>query len=374
VEEKRVLNGRLTLERIQRLVREKAESNVCAVCWHGAGSCVCDKLPPLRLGGEGREFHILMHPSEFLNAGDDAKVLLGAAPGATSLYISGLEEDEARLGALLSKTQGRGVVCLFPGPDAITTDVLMARCAAGDTVRAVGGSGEGVAERSGAGDGEERGEGKVGSGESIGSSIGKDDTASTATTPATASTPTTTAAPPMTTADPASSASSATGGSTAPQFPLDTVVQHIIVLDGTWSQARSMRRHLVKLATDTVGLTSPVTEVQLNPASLDFWTVERGGKSVFKRGNKTRASQEARKGAEDCQRICTIEALALLLLELGEDREAVTMRLIAYVEANNSGLPQAAPRHPPRKARHVPRGQWKAGGQEGAGAAGGGGV
>merc|ERR1712232_78692 len=61
--------------------------------------------------------------------------------------------------------------------------------------------------------------------------------------------------------------------------------------------------------------------VRLQPESLDYWS-RRGGKSIYAR---TQSQPD---------RICTVEAVALLLRELGE-REENCDALIDYVKVNN---------------------------------------
>eukprot|EP00928_Gymnodinium_smaydae_P005382 TRINITY_DN11837_c0_g1_i2.p1 TRINITY_DN11837_c0_g1~~TRINITY_DN11837_c0_g1_i2.p1 ORF type:complete len:202 (+),score=18.31 TRINITY_DN11837_c0_g1_i2:39-644(+) len=96
----------------------------------------------------------------------------------------------------------------------------------------------------------------------------------------------------------------------------------IVVLDGTWNRVKSMKRHLARL-----GCTFP--HVRLDPSSLDYWT-KRGNKSIYAR---TQTQPD---------RICTVEATALLLRELGETEENCDA-LIGYVELNNLRLKNALP-------------------------------
>lgn len=91
----------------------------------------------------------------------------------------------------------------------------------------------------------------------------------------------------------------------------------IVLLDGTWNRVKSMKSHLARL-----GCTFP--HVRLRPESLDYW-VRRGNRSVYSR---TQTQPD---------RICTVEATALLLRELGES-EANCNALIGYVELNNRRL------------------------------------
>eukprot|EP01097_Dermamoeba_algensis_P008975 TRINITY_DN6189_c0_g1_i1.p1 TRINITY_DN6189_c0_g1~~TRINITY_DN6189_c0_g1_i1.p1 ORF type:complete len:126 (+),score=28.25 TRINITY_DN6189_c0_g1_i1:529-906(+) len=67
-----------------------------------------------------------------------------------------------------------------------------------------------------------------------------------------------------------------------------------------------------------------VKHVKLEPQSISFW-MDRGNKSIYARSQS------------QADRICTIEALALLLRECGE-REQTCDSLISYVALNNAAL------------------------------------
>ena len=83
----------------------------------------------------------------------------------------------------------------------------------------------------------------------------------------------------------------------------------LIVLDATWARTRSMCRHFNKM------LKLDIPHIQLQPTTL----------SVY-----------ARKQSQP-DRICTLEAISLLLQELGE-QQAVCDALVAAVRINNSAL------------------------------------
>lgn len=93
----------------------------------------------------------------------------------------------------------------------------------------------------------------------------------------------------------------------------------IIVLDGTWKQVRAMRRHFFR----TEGLRN-VPEIKLDPDSLAYWA-ERGSSSVYARTQS------------QADRVCTLEAIALLLREAGED-EANCDAIIDSVVINNNSV------------------------------------
>lgn len=100
--------------------------------------------------------------------------------------------------------------------------------------------------------------------------------------------------------------SSSTPAATTHSSPLPILT--IIVVDAVWRHARKMAKHLLTLLPE-------VTRVQLSPEQF----------SVY-----------ARKQSQP-DRICTIEALALFLSHCGEKQEECD-RLIACVKINNAAL------------------------------------
>lgn len=93
----------------------------------------------------------------------------------------------------------------------------------------------------------------------------------------------------------------------------------VLVLDGVYNDAAAMFRHLRKR-----GCATP--HVALHPQTL----------SVYRRAQHGYAGSV---GGSDpaALRICTVEAVALLLEELGEPK-ATTTALVAAIEANNAAL------------------------------------
>ena len=103
----------------------------------------------------------------------------------------------------------------------------------------------------------------------------------------------------------------------------------VVVLDGTYNAARSMFRHFKKHLQPSGEC---IHEVALHPNTM----------SVYHRAqsNYAAASSEAiaREGADPLAlRICTVEAFALLLQELGEP-DATTKAFVAGVLANNDAV------------------------------------
>mmetsp|Transcript_4188 Transcript_4188/g.11553 ORF Transcript_4188/g.11553 Transcript_4188/m.11553 type:complete len:292 (-) Transcript_4188:1866-2741(-) len=101
-----------------------------------------------------------------------------------------------------------------------------------------------------------------------------------------------------------------------------------IILDGTYSNAK----HMYKALNRRLGEKAPQS-VALHPTTV----------SVFRRAQKkygAAVSDSIRRSGElDCEscRVCTAEAAALLLLELGGDRE-VQDAIISAIIANNKAL------------------------------------
>lgn len=91
----------------------------------------------------------------------------------------------------------------------------------------------------------------------------------------------------------------------------------IIVLDGTWNRVKSLKRYIQRLGCE-------VLPVRLRPQSLEYW-VHRRSRRIYSR---TQSQPD---------RICTVEAVALILRELGEF-DTVCDELIRYVEVNNMWL------------------------------------
>jgi DTW domain-containing protein YfiP/broad specificity phosphatase PhoE len=102
-------------------------------------------------------------------------------------------------------------------------------------------------------------------------------------------------------------------------------VLRVVGLDGVYNHARNMFSAMKKR------LTNNPPFVALHPTTL----------SVYHRATQNYASASAKsvllKENPDALRICTVEAFALLLKELGEN-ESTTGQLVAAVETNNSAI------------------------------------
>ena len=117
-----------------------------------------------------------------------------------------------------------------------------------------------------------------------------------------------------------------TSPANGPSLPL----LRVVVLDAVYRSARTMFRHLCKARAGCVGR-APLPAVALHPKTL----------SVYSRAQHGYAQASARSvGASadpEALRICTVEAYALLLEELGEEPE-LTAALVQAVVINNDAL------------------------------------
>merc|ERR1712107_497795 len=114
-------------EAMLRRKEERCRGSRCPRCWFpvnssGTNYCVCAKMPPLPFRTRTR-FLIYMHPRDWYNAGDDAKILLSAAPEATDIFVFGRPGDDDRLRAVLEHSHCS--VLLFPDQSAVTVDEFL---------------------------------------------------------------------------------------------------------------------------------------------------------------------------------------------------------------------------------------------------------
>lgn len=108
---------------------ERCSTTRCQRCWFptddsGTNRCICSKLTPLSFRKNVR-FLIYLHPRDWYNAGDDAKILLSAAPDRTELFVFGHPGHDERLREALA--QAPASVLLFPDDSAILVDEFLAR-------------------------------------------------------------------------------------------------------------------------------------------------------------------------------------------------------------------------------------------------------
>lgn len=86
--------------------------------------CICDLIAPLHIGRHHR-IVVLMHCKEFLRTTNSGKLLLLAHPSA-SLLVSGLREHEEQLEEICSRP---GACVLYPSAESITISQFRAQLA-----------------------------------------------------------------------------------------------------------------------------------------------------------------------------------------------------------------------------------------------------
>ena len=106
----------------------------------------------------------------------------------------------------------------------------------------------------------------------------------------------------------------------------------VVVLDAVYRHARTMFRHLNKMVTSP---SQPLQHVALHPKTLSVYSRAQNGYA------QASASSVAKSADPEALRICTVEAFALLLEELGEET-ACTRKFVEAVVVNNEALRPAA--------------------------------
>ena len=103
--------------------------NRCSHCWHDKTQrCICRLVVPRSLTTTLHvKILVLQHSKEFLNPGDDAKLLLALLPPERcALYVYGRKGDLAALRAELDEAP-QHTLLLWPGEGALTVDDWLAR-------------------------------------------------------------------------------------------------------------------------------------------------------------------------------------------------------------------------------------------------------
>ena len=262
------------LRKKQRCV---ASGTKCGRCWLRPRRCLCSKVQlPVALSRPLR-FIVYMSREDYLSGGDDAKLLQVAFPGRTDIFVHGRAGDDARLAAAVAAGDAERTLLLFPDDDAHdSTEWLRARGLLAEVAGGGGGGEDGGCGGAGGGEDGRGGGGRKGSGVCGGSGAGG-------------------------VGGVGGVGSAAASGD---PFPLLT----IMVVDGTWRKARRMARHLEE------HVVPGIPHVKLAPTVL----------SVYQR----RQSQP--------DRICTVEAVAMLVGEAGE-LEAASV-LLDLVKLNIEAL------------------------------------
>mmetsp|Transcript_52011 Transcript_52011/g.173589 ORF Transcript_52011/g.173589 Transcript_52011/m.173589 type:complete len:454 (+) Transcript_52011:242-1603(+) len=221
-----------------------ARVGACLACT--INPCICEQLPPLPIGHHDR-IVLLLHPKEFLRTTNSGKLLLLAHPHA-SFLVPGVPEHDARLATICER---RGACVLYPAEDALPIGSFLARL-----------EGEAAVAQ------QQQLEGETAMVTRVGGSGGGGGNPATTTTGAAQS---------------------------WRRPPLD-----LIILDGTWQQARHMGRKL------------PPSLPRVRVCDIG------GASSLF--GTTLRKQSAAR---AEAGRVSTVEAYAAAALELGEEADAV---------------------------------------------------
>mmetsp|Transcript_33034 Transcript_33034/g.106852 ORF Transcript_33034/g.106852 Transcript_33034/m.106852 type:complete len:214 (-) Transcript_33034:166-807(-) len=137
----------------------------------------------------------------------------------------------------------------------------------------------------------------------------------------------------------------------------DLPMLRVVLLDGVYNDARALLRTLRR----RLPAAHVPPHVALHPDTLSIYHRASGKSYAAASAESVRRGQT---GDEAALRVCTVEAAALMLQELGEP-EATTTALVAAVVRNNQALGAygAEERRLQRLARkeatpHQPRGSW----------------
>jgi DTW domain-containing protein YfiP len=109
----------ITRQNIEYMERTCKEKGRCMRCWHPAENCICADLLPVQLRVPMRVIG-WCHSRDYLNAGDDAKLLCTMAGAASfEMLMFGRPADDAILMAAVRECPERALL-LFPDDTAIT--------------------------------------------------------------------------------------------------------------------------------------------------------------------------------------------------------------------------------------------------------------
>jgi len=263
--------------------KEKSRTNRCSRCWHDKNSrCICSHVPPLAQVKLPMKAIVLMHYKEYFSAGNDAKLLLAMMPESLKqLFIFGKEGDWEKFEAECT-LDPHHTILLWPAEDAWTLDDLIAKLPNDSPWRQCRQTESSTDISMNQEDGKQQ-----------------------------------------------------TSHNNASADALPTL--RVIVLDGVYSQARSMFRTIKRRFPPS--LVPP--HVALHPKTL----------SVYHRAKKNYAQSSAitvqKSRDPNTLHICTVEAFALLMKELGEWEET-SNALVSAVEVNNLALVHDANVRPPK--------------------------
>eukprot|EP00933_Yihiella_yeosuensis_P084226 TRINITY_DN98648_c0_g1_i1.p1 TRINITY_DN98648_c0_g1~~TRINITY_DN98648_c0_g1_i1.p1 ORF type:complete len:282 (-),score=65.14 TRINITY_DN98648_c0_g1_i1:448-1293(-) len=113
---------RVLTEAMIRRKEERCCKTRCPKCWFpldssGTSYCVCARMPALGFTRRTK-FLIYIHPRDYYNAGDDAKIFLCAAPDDSQIFVFGRPGDDERLRSTLE--EATAPLLLFPDSSAIS--------------------------------------------------------------------------------------------------------------------------------------------------------------------------------------------------------------------------------------------------------------
>ena len=275
-------------------IKESQRANRCLRCWHDKITrCICSYIPPLPEGSVKLPIKVivLMHYKEYFSAGNDAKLMLALLPGSgvkeetfqrSQLCIFGKKGDWEKFEEECSLDPDHTLL-LWPAEKSLTVEGFLSKLPEDSPWR-------------------QRAENMA---------VESDNT--DAKTEAV---------------------------SDIAELP----VLRVVVLDGVYSQARSMFK-TVKKRFVASGLQIP-HHVALHPKTL----------SVYHRAQKNYAQSSAltvlNSSNPDALHICSVEAFALLMKELGEP-EPTTQALVGAVEINNRALVHDVHVRPPLSNQDV---------------------
>ena len=257
-------------------IKETQRTNRCQRCWHDrATRCICYYIPPLSETSIKLPIKVivLMHYKEYFSAGNDAKLMLALLPGGhqrSQLFVFGRTGDWEKFQAECA-LDPEHTLLLWPAEKALTVDGFISKLPEDSPWR-------------------QRAELMQRDPDHVDVNVDTE---------------------------------------RVNEFSIDLPTLRVVVLDGVYSQARSMFKTIKRRFTAS-GVRVP-PHVALHPKTL----------SVYHRALKNYAQSSAvsvRNSSDpDALHICSVEAYALLMKELGE-LDHTTKALVKAVEVNNLAL------------------------------------
>ena len=274
-------------------IKETQRTNRCRRCWHDKLTrCICSYIPPLAESSVKLPIKVivLMHYKEYYSAGNDAKLMLALLPGKrqrSQLYVFGRNGDWGKFQEECSLDPDHTLL-LWPAENSLTVDGFISNLPEDSPWRQ---RAERMQQENDDNDDDDDDDDDDDVVNDVPNSTENDTTAATCTLP----------------------------------------TLRVIVLDGVYSQARSMFKTINRRFPTSSILVPVPPHVALHPKTL----------SVYHRALKNYAQSSAvtvRNSSDpNALHICSVEAFALLMKELGE-WEQTTKALVKAVEINNLAL------------------------------------